>query len=228
MYGNDNIVIKNKISMTSNYIFNNNPNKTFLKDNNKIRKNSSMRENNEDIIKERHYKNKKKILINNSKININDSLKDIIKNNSNYISLKELNLNNQKNLIKSNNINLNNNNNEINCDKENINENLINNEIKKKQNNNNIIYSKNERILVNKRANKRIGIDIEKTRYIFNNNSSKNPFKNTKLKSNINFSTLNNSSFKNSKLLKGNEKDNYISYRNVIMSYKQKQNYTGK
>ena len=228
MYGNDNIVLKNKISMTSNYIFNNNPNKTFLKDNNKIRKNASMRENNEDIIKERHYKNKKKILINNSKININDSLKDIIKNNSNYISLKELNLNNQKNLIKSNNINLNNNNNEINCDKENINENLINNEIKKKQNNNNIIYSKNERILVNKRANKRIGIDIEKTRYIFNNNSSKNPFKNTKLKSNINFSTLNNSSFKNSKLLKGNEKDNYISYRNVIMSYKQKQNYTGK
>ena len=77
--------------------------------------------------------------------------------------------------------------------------------------------------------------DKEKTKYIFNNNSinsGKNHFKNKIIKSKTNFSTLNNSSnINNNDNLKSKEKinkANYLSYRNVVLSYKQKHNYTGK
>ncbi len=251
MYGNETIILKNKISMTSNYnsntnnlkninkqnnICKNNSNKTFLNEY-KIRKNSSLKSKEDLLINEKNnnHCSKKKIFINNSKININDSIKNLIKYNSKYKSLKEIDLNNQQNIIKPNNANNPNNNLNIDknsFDKENINSNLINNFIKRKMIN--INDDKKERILVNKRNNnKTIGNDTEKNKYILNNysiNNSKNAIKNKIMKSKTNFSTLNNSSFKNSKLIKEktNEKDNYLSYRNIVMSYKQKQNYSGK
>ena len=241
MSGKDNIILKSKISMTSNYNFNNNKqnnnngsNKTFLNEN-KSRKNSSMRSHEEIIINEKNRNNsKKRLLINNSRININNSIKNLIRYNSKYISVKELNLNNQQNINKLNNgANTNKNlyNDKNSIGKENINYNLINNNKKRK-----IISindEKKERIFVNKRTNnKTIANETEKIKYINNNsiNCSKNVIKNKILKSKTNFSTLNNSSFKNSKIIKekGNEKENCMSYRNIVMSYKQKQNFTGK
>ncbi len=236
MYGNDNIISKNKITMTSNNNINNsiNINKTFLKELKikEIRKNSSRRSNKDILMNERNNDSKKKILINNTRININDSIRHLIRCNSKYLSLKDLNVNKQQNIVKSNNPNFINDN-KTNNDKENINDNLINNCVKKKQpiktsNNDN----KKERIFVNKRTkNNTIVIDIDKTKYIFNNNSiniAKNPFGHKILKNKTNFCTMNNSSFKSNNVSKGKDKDNYIGYRNVVLSYKQKQNFTGK
>ena len=223
MYGNDNLIIKNKINTTSNYISNNNSknisniNKTFLKENNM--------QINENILISENNNSKKKILINNNRLNINDSIRNIIRYNSKYLSLKEIILNNPH-IIKSKFNEIKNN-----YDKENISENIVNNN-KNLQFNKKYEDGKKDRILVNKRAkNKSIILDMEKTKYIFNINSinsGKNPFKNKILKSKTNFSTLNNSSYKNNNNLKGKEKDNYLSYRNIVLSYKQKQNYTGK
>ena len=244
MTGKDNIILKSKISMTSNYNFNNNikkqnnngSDKKFLNEN-KSRKNSSMRSHEEIIMNEKNsYNSKKKLLINNSRININNSKKNLIRYNSKNISLKELNLSNQQSINKLNNgINANKNlyNDKNSIGKENISYNLINNNNKKRK----IISindEKKDRIFVNKRTNnKTIANETEKIKYIFNNNSincSKNTLTNKILKSKTNFSTLNNSSFKNSKLIKekGNEKENCTSHRNIVMSYKQKQNYSGK
>ena len=232
MYSNEKKMNKSKINTISNN--NNNScrgnytiNKTFLKEN-KIMKNTSMRSNEDLLISERNKIPKKKIYINNSRVNINDSIRNIIRNNSKFMSMKDLNLNNQPNLItqKKANLIIDNKNS---FDKENINENLINS--KKKQTNININEGNKERIIVNKRANNKIfGTDYEKTKYILNNNSMKtktNVVKNKILKNKTSLSNLNRSSFKNIKILKGNEKEKYVSYRNMIMSYKQK-NYTGK
>ena len=238
MYGNENIVIKNKINMTSNYNSNNNRtnsniNKTFLNEI-KMRKNSSMKKNEDILLVEKNKnKSKKKILINNTRLNINDSIRNIIKYNSKNLSFKELNLNNPEKMIKSNNLNnLNyNNENKYLMNKENINENLINNNIKMQhmiKNNNN---EKKERIIVNKKANNNKIIDIEKVKYILNYNSintSKNSFKNKILKSKTNYSTLNNSSYNNNKIVKSKEKDNHLESRNMVLPYKQKHSYRGK
>ena len=238
MYGNENIVIKNKINITSNYNSNNNRtnnyiNKTFLNEI-KMRKNSSMKKNEDILLVEKNKnKSKKKILINNTRLNINDSIRNIIKYNSKNLSFKELNLNNPEKMIKSNNLNnLNyNNENKYLINKENINENLINNNIKMQhmiKNNNN---EKKERIIVNKKANNNKIIDIEKVKYILNYNSintSKNSFKNKILKSKTNYSTLNNSSYNNNKIVKSKEKDNHLESRNMVLPYKQKHSYRGK
>ena len=235
MYGNENIVIKNKINMTSNYNSNNNRtnnniNKTFLNEI-KMRKNSSMKKNEDILLVEKNKnKSKKKILINNTRLNINDSIRNIIKYNSKNLSFKELNLNNQEKMNKSNNLNYNNENKYL-MNKENINENLINNNIKMQhmiKNNNN---EKKERIIVNKKANNNKIIDIEKVKYILNYNSintSKNSFKNKILKSKTNYSTLNNSSYNNNKIAKSKEKDNHLESRNMVLPYKQKHSYRGK
>ena len=234
MYGNENIVIKNKINITSNYNSNNNRtnnyiNKTFLNEI-KMRKNSSMKKNEDILLVEKNKnKSKKKILINNTRLNINDSIRNIIKYNSKNLSFKELNLNNQEKMIKSNDLNYNNENKYL-INKENINENLINNNIKMQhmiKNNNN---EKKERIIVNKKANNNKIIDIEKVKYILNYNSintSKNSFKNKILKSKTNYSTLNNSSC-NNKIVKSKEKDNHLESRNMVLPYKQKHSYRGK
>ena len=235
MYGNENIVIKNKINMTSNYNSNNNRtnnyiNKTFLNEI-KMRKNSSMKKNEDLLLVEKNKnKSKKKILINNTRLNINDSIRNIIKYNSKNLSFKELNLNNPEKMIKSNDLNYNNENKYL-INKENINENLINNNIKMQhmiKNNNN---EKKERIIVNKKANNNKIIDIEKVKYILNYNSintSKNSFKNKILKSKTNYSTLNNSSCYNNKIVKSKEKDNHLESRNMVLPYKQKHSYRGK
>ena len=235
MYGNENIVIKNKINITSNYNSNNNRtnnniNKTFLNEI-KMRKNSSMKKNEDILLVEKNKnKSKKKILINNTRLNINDSIRNIIKYNSKNLSFKELNLNNQEKMIKSNDLNYNNENKYL-INKENINENLINNNIKMQhmiKNNNN---EKKERIIVNKKANNNKIIDIEKVKYILNYNSintSKNSFKNKILKSKTNYSTLNNSSYNNNKIVKSKEKDNHLESRNMVLPYKQKHSYRGK
>ena len=243
-YKNDNVP-KSKISMTANNNCNNsiNINKTFLKDFKikEVSKNSSKRSNRNILTGDKNYESKKKILINNKKININDSLRNLIRCNSKYLSLKELNLSKfqpqppqSQKLLKPNNNNSNNNN----IDKENINENIINNNniIKKqiiKTNNNN--ETKKERIFVNKRAkNKKIVFDIDKTKNVFNNNSiniHKNPFGLKKEKNRVNYCTLNNSSFKsNNNVIKGKDKDNNYGNinQNVVLSYKQKYNCTGK
>ena len=75
----------------------NNSNKTFLNEY-KIRKNSSLKSNEDLLINEKNnnHCSKKKIFINNSKININDNIKNLIKYNSKYKSLKEIDLNNQQ------------------------------------------------------------------------------------------------------------------------------------
>ena len=230
MYENDNIIKNSKINTTSNYIYNNNTyksnniNRTFLKENMKSNENILISENN---------KSRKKILINNNRLNINDSIRNIIRYNSKYLSLKEINLNNPQKNIKPNDCNPKNED-KNDSNKENINENLVNN-------NKNVQFirkyeeEKKERILVNKRTKNNIVFDKEKTKYIFNNNSinsGKNHFKNKIIKSKTNFSTLNNSSkINNNDNLKPKEKinkANYLSYRNVVLSYKQKHNYTGK
>ena len=238
-YKNDNVVPKSKISMTSNNNCNNsiNINKTFLKDFKikEVSKNSSKRSNRNLLTGDKNYESKKKILINNKKIDINDSLRNLMRCNSKYLSLKELNLSKFKpqqpqsqKLLKPNN------NNSNNIDKENINENIINNNniIKKqiiKTNNNN--ETKKERIFVNKRAkNKKIVFDIDKTKNAFNNNSiniNKNPFSLKNEKNRVNYCTMNNSSFKSyNNVIKGKDKDNNYgnANQNIVLSYKQKYN----
>ena len=234
-YKNDNVP-KSKISMTSNNNCNNsiNINKTFLKDFKikEVNKNSSKRSNRNILTGDKNYESKKKILINNKKININDSLRNLIRCNSKYLSLKELNLSKfQPQQPQSQKLLRPNNDNNINIDKENINENIINNNnniIKKqiiKTNNNN--ETKKERIFVNKRAkNKKIVFDIDKTKNVFKNNSiniHKNPFSLQKEKNRANYCTLNNSSFKsNNNVIKGKDKDNNYgnANQNVVLSYK--------
>ena len=234
VYAKDNIVPKAKNSMATNNncTFNNsiNINRTFLKDfKTKENRKSSSKRSNKNILtgNDKNNDSKKKILINNKKININDSLRSLIRCNSKYISLKDINTNKHQqqgqqaqNLLKTNinyysnnnNNNNNSNNKNNNIEKENMNDNLINNNrnnsiktkqiINKNNNNNNNIEAKKERIFVNKRAkNKTIVLDMDKSKNVFNNNSiniHKNPFNLKKEKNRSNYCTLNNSSsFKN-------------------------------
>ena len=241
IYSNDNIIIKNKINKTSNNNnngsinkTNNSINKTFLKDLKvkEMKKSSSRKSNEELFYSEINNSCKKRIIINNKRLNINESIRNLIRYNSKYLSLKDLNLNRSNNLIKSNEINSNNNDKQNNksTNKENINlsNNNYNNNCKKRK----VIKNDGSKkiIFVNKRAkNKTIAFDIEKTKYIFNNNSIngvKNPFNNKNFKNKSNFYTLNNNnnSFKSSKIQKEKEKDDFLTYRNIVLSYRQKRN----
>ena len=216
IYRND--LSKIKISNTMNNISinksNNNINNTFLKEF-KTKEILSYKPNkkNEDNIKKNKNKIpiKKKIISNNKSI-LSESIKNIMKYNPKYISLKNINAKNEQ---KNSNIKENN--------KENININInMNDNIHIKINN---IINK-DKITVNKRnRNKNLVFDIEKTKYFLNSNNSINSTKNSYIykyhKSkmmNCTFKTLNNnSSFLN---IYGN--DGVKTPRNAILSYKQK------
>ena len=198
-------------------MMNNNLDKTFLKD----FKLEEKKENNKENI----HRNKNKIpikkkIVNENKIKINESIRNILKNNQKNISLnvslKELKENKeQKKLEDSNN-------------KENINLNI--------KNNNNISINhkrkiskekNNEKIIVNKRnRNKTLIFDLDKSKYFINNNSlnsTKNSYiyKYYKNRMNFTFKTLNNNN-SNSLVFNGLGKDGLKTNRNVILSYKQK------
>ena len=198
-------------------MMNNNLDKTFLKD----FKLEEKKENNKENI----HRNKNKIpikkkIVNENKIKINESIRNILKNNQKNISLnvslKELKENKeQKKLEDSNN-------------KENINLNIKNN------NNININHKRkiskeknNEKIIVNKRnRNKTLIFDLDKSKYFINNislNSTKNSYiyKYYKNRMNFTFKTLNNNN-SNSLVFNGLGKDGLKTNRNVILSYKQK------
>ena len=198
-------------------MMNNNLDKTFLKD----FKLEEKKENNKENI----HRNKNKIpikkkIVNENKIKINESIRNILKNNQKNISLnvslKELKENKeQKKLEDSNN-------------KENINLNIKNN------NNININHKRkiskeknNEKIIVNKRnRNKTLIFDLDKSKYFINNislNSTKNSYiyKYYKNRMNFTFKTLNNNN-SNSLIFNGLGKDGLKTNRNVILSYKQK------
>ena len=198
-------------------MMNNNLDKTFLKD----FKLEEKKENNKENI----HRNKNKIpikkkIVNENKIKINESIRNILKNNQKNISLnvslKELKENKeQKKLEDSNN-------------KENINLNIKNN------NNININHKRkiskeknNEKIIVNKRnRNKTLIFDLDKSKYFINNNSlnsTKNSYiyKYYKNRMNFIFKTLNNNN-SNSLVFNGLGKDGLKTNRNVILSYKQK------
>ena len=198
-------------------MMNNNLDKTFLKD----FKLEEKKENNKENI----HRNKNKIpikkkIVNENKIKINESIRNILKNNQKNISLnvslKELKENKeQKKLEDSNN-------------KENINLNI--------KNNNNISINhkrkiskekNNEKIIVNKRnRNKTLIFDLDKSKYFINNislNSTKNSYiyKYYRNRMNFTFKTLNNNN-SNSFVFNGLGKDGLKTNRNVILSYKQK------
>ena len=198
-------------------MMNNNLDKTFLKD----FKLEEKKENNKENI----HRNKNKIpikkkIVNENKIKINESIRNILKNNQKNISLnvslKELKENKeQKKLEDSNN-------------KENINLNI--------KNNNNISINhkrkiskekNNEKIIVNKRnRNKTLIFDLDKSKYFINNislNSTKNSYiyKYYKNRMTFTFKTLNNNN-SNSLVFNGLGKDGLKTNRNVILSYKQK------
>ena len=200
-------------------MMNNNLDKTFLKD----FKLEEKKENNKENI----HRNKNKIpikkkIVNENKIKINESIRNILKNNQKNISLnvslKELKENKeQKKLEDSNN-------------KENINLNIKNN------NNININHKRkiskeknNEKIIVNKRnRNKTLIFDLDKSKHFINNislNSTKNSYiyKYYKNRMNFTFKTLNNNNNSNNSLVfNGLGKDGFKTNRNVILSYKQK------
>ena len=197
---------------------NNNLDKTFLKD--------FKLEEKKDINKENIPLNKnkipikKKIINRNNKIKISESIRNILKNNQKYISLKESKESKeQKNIEDSNN-------------KENINLNIkINNNYNQRikiQKGNNIENNK-EKIIVNKRnRNKTLIFDLDKSKYFLNNNSlnsTKNSYiyKYYRNKMNYTFKTLNNiNNSNNSIVFSGLGKDGSKTNRNVILSYKQK------
>ena len=199
-------------------MMNNNLDKTFLKD----FKLEEKKENNKENI----HRNKNKIpikkkIVNENKIKINESIRNILKNNQKNISLnvslKELKENKeQKKLEDSNN-------------KENINLNIKNN------NNININHKRkiskeknNEKIIVNKRnRNKTLIFDLDKSKYFINNNSlnsTKNSYiyKYYKNRMNFTFKTLNNNNNSNSLVFSGLVKEGFKTNRNAILSYKQK------
>ena len=200
-------------------MMNNNLDKTFLKD----FKLEEKKENNKENI----HRNKNKIpikkkIVNENKIKINESTRNILKNNQKNISLnvslKELKENKeQKKLEDSNN-------------KENINLNIkINNNYNQRikiQKGNNIENNK-EKIIVNKRnRNKTLIFDLDKSKHFINNislNSTKNSYiyKYYKNRMNFTFKTLNNNN-SNSFVFNGLGKDGLKTNRNVILSYKQK------
>ena len=242
MHSNDNIT-KNKINTTSNNSNANNNNsinanktngsinKTFFKELKikEVKKELSQRSNENLLIARRIINDNnnqgKKIFINNKKLNINESIRNLIRYNSKYLSFKDLNTDKTKNVINSkDNININNHN-----DKENIDINLINNNIRNNSKKRLVIKNdgKKQRIFVNKRAkNKVVAHEVEKTKYIFNNNSInaiKNLFNKRIVKSKANFNTLNNNSLKNINLKKGKKDEQHI-YKNIVLSYKQNRN----
>ena len=242
MHSNDNIT-KNKMNTTSNNsnINNNNSinanktngsiNKTFFKELKikEVKKELSQRSN-ENLLIARRIINEnniqgKKILINNKKLNIDESIRNLIRYNSKYLSFKDLNIDKAKNIISSKEIiNLNNH-----KDKENIDINVINNNIRNNSKKRLVIKNdgRKQRIFVNKRTkNKFMAPKVEKTRYIFNSNSinaMKNLFNKRIVKSKANFNTLNNNSLKNINLKKG-KKDEQFIYKNIVLSYKQNRN----
>ena len=195
-------------------LMNNKLNKTFLKD---FKLEEKKEINKENITKNKNkIPIKKKIINENNKIKINESIKNILKNNQKYISHKELKeIKEQKNIEDSNN-------------KENINLNIKHNN----NNNQKIKISKeknNEKIIVNKRnRNKTLVFDLDKPKYILNNNSlnsTKNSYiyKYYRNKMNFTFKTLNNSGVSNNSVVfNGLGKDGSKTNRNVILSYKQK------
>ena len=216
IYRNDLLKIKKSNTLNNPNIcqLNNDLNKTFLKD--------FKLEEKKDIIKENIPRNKnkipikKKIINENNKIKISESIRNILKYNPKNISIKEIKeIKEPKNIEDSNN-------------KENINLNI--------KNNNNISINhkrkiskekNNEKIIVNKRnRNKTLIFDLDKSKYFINNislNSTKNSYiyKYYKNRMNFTFKTLNNNN-SNSLVFNGLGKDGLKTNRNVILSYKQK------
>ena len=238
MHSNDNIT-KNKINTTSNNsnVNNNNSinvnktngsiNKTFFKELKikEVKKELSQRSN-ENLLMARRIINDnnnqgKKIFINNKKLNINESIRNLIRYNSKYLLFKDLNTDKTKNVINSKD--------NININKENMDINSLSNNIKNNSKKRLVIKNdgKKQRIFVNKRTkNKFVVSEAEKTKYIFNSNSInaiKNLFNKRIVKSKANFNTLNNNSLKNINLKKG-KKDEQFIYKNIVLSYKQNRN----
>ena len=238
MHSNDNIT-KNKINTTSNNsnVNNNNSinvnktngsiNKTFFKELKikEVKKELSQRSN-ENLLMARRIINDnnnqgKKIFINNKKLNINESIRNLIRYNSKYLLFKDLNTDKTKNIISSKD--------NININKENMDINSLSNNIKNNSKKRLVIKNdgRKQRIFVNKRTkNKFMAPKVEKTRYIFNSNSinaMKNLFNKRIVKSKANFNTLNNNSLKNINLKKG-KKDEQFIYKNIVLSYKQNRN----
>ena len=210
---------KMKINNTTNNISlnksNNNLNKTFLKDfkQHEIKAYNQIKEKKDNLAKNKNkIPIKKKIINVNNKSKVSETIKNILKNNPKYVSLKNSN-ENKEHIIFDNII-----------DKENIN--LNSKDIKKNVKINN---GKNkEKILVNKRnKNKTIIFDLDKSKCLFNNNinNSINSTKNSYIYKyyrnkmmNYTFKTLNN----NSSFLNTFGKDGSMTQRNGIFSYKQK------
>jgi hypothetical protein len=238
MHSNDNIT-KNKINTTSNNsnVNNNNSinvnktngsiNKTFFKELKikEVKKELSQRSN-ENLLLARRIINDnnnqgKKIFINNKKLNINESIRNLIRYNSKYLLFKDLNTDKTKNVINSKD--------NININKENMDINSLSNNIKNNSKKRLVIKNdgKKQRIFVNKRTkNKFVVSEAEKTKYIFNSNSInaiKNLFNKRIVKSKANFNTLNNNSLKNINLKK-RKKDDHFTYKNIVLSYKQNRN----
>jgi hypothetical protein len=238
MHSNDNIT-KNKINTTSNNsnVNNNNSinvnktngsiNKTFFKELKikEVKKELSQRSN-ENLLMARRIINDnnnqgKKIFINNKKLNINESIRNLIRYNSKYLLFKDLNTDKTKNVINSKD--------NININKENMDINSLSNNFKNNSKKRLVIKNdgKKQRIFVNKRTkNKFVVSEAEKTKYIFNSNSInaiKNLFNKRIVKSKANFNTLNNNSLKNINLKKG-KKDEQFIYKNIVLSYKQNRN----
>jgi hypothetical protein len=238
MHSNDNIT-KNKINTTSNNsnVNNNNSinanktngsiNKTFFKELKikEVKKELSQRSN-ENLLMARRIINDnnnqgKKIFINNKKLNINESIRNLIRYNSKYLLFKDLNTDKTKNVINSKD--------NININKENMDINSLSNNIKNNSKKRLVIKNdgKKQRIFVNKRTkNKFVVSEAEKTKYIFNSNSInaiKNLFNKRIVKSKANFNTLNNNSLKNINLKKG-KKDCPFIYKNIVLSYNQNRN----
>jgi len=217
IYRND--LSKIKISNTTNNISvnksNNNINKTFLKDSkyNEIKAYNQCKEKKDNLIKNKNkIPIKKKIINANNKSKVSESIKNILKFNPKYVSLKNNNENKEQmiydNISNKENINLN---------SKDINKNMK------------LTNGKNrEKILVNKKnKNKTIIFDLDKSKNFFNNNvnNSINSTKNSYIYKyyrnkmmNYTFKTLNN----NSSFLNIFGKDGSMTQRNPIFSYKQK------
>ena len=217
IYRNDLLKIKKSNTLNNPNIcqLNNDLDKTFLKD--------FKLEEKKDIIKENIPRNKnkipikKKIINENNKIKISESIRNILKYNPKNISIKEIKEKKEpKNIEDSNN-------------KENINLNIKNDN---KMNNKKIKITKDqntEKILVNKRnRNKTLVFDLDKQKYFLNNNSlntTKNSYKYKyyRNKMNYTFKTLSNyNNSNNSIIFNGFGKDGSKTNRNVILSYNQK------
>ena len=155
---------------------------------------------------------KKKIINANNKSKVSESIKNILKFNTKYVSLKNSNENKEQmiydNISNKENININ---------SKDINKNMKLNNGKNR-----------EKILVNKKnKNKTIIFDLDKSKNFFNNNvnNSINSTKNSYIYKyyrnkmmNYTFKTLNN----NSSFLNIFGKDGSMTQRNAIFSYKQK------